>query len=58
MPKRKRGRPCKLDRPEAGTTRIDNAFAQARSQSIAALVQGDRGIIIVAQPAAPYRNKE
>ena len=26
VPKRKRGRPCKLDRLEAGTTRIDNAF--------------------------------
>ena len=36
--KRKRGQLCKLDRLEAGTTRIDNAFMQARSQSIAALV--------------------
>ena len=46
VPKRKRGRPYKLDRLEAGTTRIDNAFAQARSQSIAVSVQGDQGIIV------------
>ena len=26
VPKRKRGRPCKLNRLEAGTTRINNAF--------------------------------
>ena len=36
--KRKRGRLHELDRPEAGTTRINNIFVQARSQSIAALV--------------------
>ena len=57
-PKRKRGRPCELDRLEAGNTRIDNAFAQARSQSIAVSMQGDRGMTIAVQPAALHTNKE
>ena len=56
--KRKRGRPCELDRLEAGNTRIDNAFAQARSQSIAVLIQGDRSATIAAQPAALHINEE